>query len=330
MEKDKKVFCRCPIHSTAILPKERKAFFFMLEFRTITLADKPLVERYLALQNRIECNRNFATLFMWTGTHDQQLCEEDGWLYLKSRKAFYHPLGTGDIRRPIQQLLEYCYHQGKKLVIWGNNPLEQQELRAAFPDEFIFEEARDYYDYVYDAQRLATLSGKKLHSKRNHIYRFEDANPGWSFEPLGTHNLEEALHMNDKWCELNDCYKDESLQEEMCAVRCCFQNFEALELIGGLLRSPEHGVVAYSMASLLGTNAVDIHIEKAFYHIQGAYPLINREMVRYITTLYPQVTLVNREDDSGDAGLRKSKLSYYPDLLVQKDTAIWTRNKAVQ
>lgn len=295
----------------------------MLEFRTITIEDKPLVDRYLALRNRIECNRNFATLFMWTKIYDQKLCEEDGWLYLKSKDAFYHPLGTGDIHQPVEKMLEYCRAQGQELVIWGNSPRERLELEEAYPLEFSFREERDVYDYIYDAQKLATLAGKKLHGKRNHINRFEQDNPGWTFEPLGPHNLDDAYAMNAKWCELNDCQKTKGLREESCAVRSCFKNFEALGLIGGLLRTPEHGVVAYSMASLLGEHGVDVHIEKAFYTVQGAYPMINREMVRHIMALYPQVTLINREDDTGDEGLRKAKLSYYPDMLVEKATATW-------
>lgn len=302
---------------------QRKANLFMLEFRPITIEDKDLVERYLALRNRIECNRNFATLFMWAKIYDQQLCEQDGWLFIKSSDAFYHPMGEGDLRVAIDAMVEYCRQQDKKLIIWGNNPNERKELEELYPKEFEFVEMRDFYDYAYDAQKMASLAGKKLHGKRNHINRFVQDNPGWSFEPLTEENLDEALEMNRKWCEFNDCKKSEGLRDESCAVRRCFKYFKELGLVGGLLRTPEHGVVAYSMASLLGTHAVDVHIEKAFSNIQGAYPMINREMVRYLLTLYPHITLINREDDTGDEGLRKAKLSYYPELLVEKSTATW-------
>ena len=216
----------------------------MLEFKTITVEDKPLVDKYLALRNRIECNRNFATLFMWTPIYEQQLCEEDGWLYLKSKDAFYHPLGTGDIHRPVEKMLEYCKANGQQLVIWGNNPRERLELEEAYPLEFSFREERDFYDYVYDAQKLATLAGKKLHGKRNHINRFEQENPGWTFEPLTQQNLGDAYEMNTQWCKLNDCQQHEGLREEGCAVKRCLHNFEARGLSGGRVRPPPTGGVA--------------------------------------------------------------------------------------
>ena len=64
-----------------------------------------------------------------------------------------------------------------------------------------------------------------------------------------------------------------------------------------------------------------MHFEKADGAIQGAYAVINREMARMVRDRHPQVRWLNREDDLGLEGLRKAKLSYYPDLLLEKHTA---------
>ena len=37
-------------------------------------------------------------------------------------------------------------------------------------------------DYVYETEKLATLAGKKLHGKRNHINKFKKLYPDWSYE----------------------------------------------------------------------------------------------------------------------------------------------------
>ena len=65
-----------------------------------------------------------------------------------------------------------------------------------------------------------------------------------------------------------------------------------------------------------------IDVEKANPDIDGLYQIINRE---FLVSEFPDVDLVNREDDIGIEGLRRSKLSYYPCgfenkyILRQKD-----------
>ena len=79
--------------------------------------------------------------------------------------------------------------------------------------------------------------------------------------------------------------------------------------------------VAFSMGSFTAPGCFDVHFEKAYADVEGAYPVINRELARYIRRLYPDTQWFNREDDMGLEGLRKAKLSYYPDILLEKFTA---------
>jgi hypothetical protein len=81
-------------------------------------------------------------------------------------------------------------------------------------------------------------------------------------------------------------------------------------------------VMAFTMGNLIQPDTYDVNFEKAFAHIQGAYPMINREFARYIREKYPEVVYLNREDDMGLPGLRKAKESYHPDILLCKGTAI--------
>ena len=102
--------------------------------------------------------------------------------------------------------------------------------------------------------------------------------------------------------------------EELCAVRNCFENFSALGLRGGLLRV-DGRVVAYTMGLPLNSDTFIVHIEKAFSDVAGAYPMINREFAAHNCAAFKYV---NREDDVGDEGLRRAKLSYKPAILLEK------------
>ena len=180
---------------------------------------------------------------------------------------------------------------------------------------------------IYSAVDMITLKGKKFQSKRNFVSRFK-SNPEWSFEPITKENLHECRQMNEEWCKLYGCTKDQSLSQESCSVRCALKNFEALGLKGGLLRLAGK-VVAFSLGEMLNSDTFLVHIEKAFANIQGAYPTISREFLLYCSNLDGNdireadetkigFKYVNREDDAGDEGLRKAKLQYHPVFMLEK------------
>ena len=89
----------------------------------------------------------------------------------------------------------------------------------------------------------------------------------------------------------------------------------------GLLLMDKHQPIAMTMGSALSSTTFDIHFEKAVEDMDGAYAVINREFARYLKEKYPNLQWLNREDDLGLEGLRKAKLSYCPDRLVEKHWA---------
>ena len=123
--------------------------------------------------------------------------------------------------------------------------------------------------------------------------------------------------MNLQWCAAQECVSH-SLRNEGCAVESAFKNFFELGLRGAVLKAGGR-IVAYTIGSAVTDDTFVVHIEKAFADVQGAYPMINREFVRSLPENY---IYINREDDMGIEGLRKSKLSYYPDILLEVYTAI--------
>ena len=102
-------------------------------------------------------------------------------------------------------------------------------------------------------------------------------------------------------------------------MRQAFAHYFDLDLQGGLLRVGDRPV-AYTIGSRLTEDSYMVHFEKAFADVQGAYPMINQQFIQHISTQYQWI---NRQDDMGEEGLRKAKLSYYPAKILDKHIAYY-------
>ncbi len=197
----------------------------------------------------------------------------------------------------------------------------KKDLEELFPGHFQFEEDRDYWDYIYLAEKLATLSGKKLHGKRNHINRFIEEHT-WSFQPITREIVPACMDMLAQWTTANADQLYDGVEEEHVAIVRAFENFDALDLEGGALFSGDR-LIAFTIGEKIADDTFNIHFEKAYSDIQGAYPMVSREFVRQILARHPEIVYINREDDMGKENLRRAKLNYFPAFMVEKYTAIW-------
>lgn len=297
----------------------------MLPFKTIELSDREWIDPLLNIEQLESEEFSFSFSFIWRIPYHLKVARMDDYFLLLAdrleNQSYLFPTGRGDIRPVIQALREDAAMRGVPLRFHTLLGSQKEKLEAAFPGEFAVESSRDYADYIYDTNSLATLVGKKLHGKRNHINRFIENNPDWVYEPITADNIAECREMTRIWCEQVDCEDDDDLKKEACAIREAFINFEALGFKGGVLRVGGE-IVAYSLGDRLTDKVFMVHIEKAFSEIQGAYPMINQQFVLANCMDYP---FVNRQDDMGAPGLRQSKLTYQPVRIADKYMAVDTK-----
>jgi hypothetical protein len=123
--------------------------------------------------------------------------------------------------------------------------------------------------------------------------------------------------MLDKWMEINSDEKDPSLAYDDFATKIMLENFEYLGLKGGLI-CVDNEIAAFSIGEVLTEDTVVVHVEKAFTSIHGAYTIMNQQFVLNEAAEYKYI---NREEDMGVENLRKAKLSYQPDILLEKYNA---------
>ncbi len=278
-----------------------------LDFKKPTLSQKAAVDRFVREEDSLLCDQTFGNLFCWSATFDVGLAITPEGFVARWGKRVTLPIGPGR-----EALTRKLLDQGETVFL-GIDDRARCWLEETFPGIFTFTELRNSADYIYSRESLATLTGKKLAAKRNHIHYFEE-HFQWETRPIGPDNIAEVQAFNDEWCIQNNCQQNDSLQWEGCAVRRGLSHFEQLGY-RGLALYANGKICAFTYGEPLGKEGFCVHAEKADSRIRGAYPMINREFVR---SLPPEIQWINREDDTGDEGLRKAKLSYRPELLLMK------------
>ena len=309
-------------------------------FKDIELSDSAWIRELLSVPDFNSEDYCFTFQFLWKNTFKSKVARIGDIVLIQYNmgfgRSYLMPVGKADDWQ-VADLLSSLLSDDGKLVVYGVLPQQLDFFERHFSGKYTAELFRMGADYIYDAESLKTLRGKKYQSKRNFANGFRRLY-NWRFEPITEENVPECLEMNDEWCRRGGCSGDFWKNNEFCATRVALNNLKALGLDGGLLRVfpseqnpeiPEAGkVVAFSIAEKTNSNTLIVHIEKALTEYRGAYQAMSQEFLNYmdgvirerenLTEGAPAFTLVNREDDSGDENLRKAKLEYHPIEIKDK------------
>lgn len=286
-------------------------------WKSIELSDKEIIQSYYRQEKSRNCEFTFANNYLWAPHYEIRYAIIDDMLvFLSDEETFSvsFPLGQGNAKETIELLLSYFEEKGRPFKMHLVSPEQFARLEKWFPGKFQIAYNRDAADYVYESEKLITLSGKKLHGKRNHINKFKELYPDWSYEPITKENTAECIEMAQNWRAQNGCDENEEKSAEFCVTLNALKMREELGLRGGLLRA-DGRVVAFTLGEPGGEDIFVVHIEKAYPDVQGAYPMINQQFVEHECAAY---RYINREEDTGAEGLRKAKLSYYPVMMLEK------------
>lgn len=302
----------------------------MINFHTPTPADRPWIMDAVAKSEERASEYSFANLLLWASAFQQTVADYHGLLLVRVGVAegfgYFWPAGEGDIPAALEALEADANERGEPFRLVCLSAERVEELETLRPVEFEFTSHRDGWDYLYDIDKLSDLAGRKLHSKRNHCARFEDAVPGWTFAPMTQADLPECLALDEEWDrrsrEREGAEEAADMTLERKALLTAAQYFDQIGLEGGVLRDENGKLLAFTMGDPISADVFDVHFEKALDDVPGCYAVINREFARYLREKYPGLRYLNREEDMGIEGLRRAKESYYPDLMGEKHWAV--------
>ncbi len=285
-----------------------------LIFERITKENIAKIEERLKNYNGFSCEFTTANLLMWSEMYETAFAIQDDELYIRYKEKcgyFFALFGNGNVTEKIKKITEYCVENNFAPRISCNEDEIAEAYENLTKDYDIFKNESSA-EYIYLTEDLATLKGKKYHSKRNHISAF-DRQYNWTYEALTTKNAEEVLKLSLEWAADNFKNDTSSITTDRDGVKMLLDNMEQFSARGGIVRV-DGKAVAFCLGTPINEQVFDINFEKALPEYQGAYAVINREFAKTIT----EFKYINREDDLGLEGLRRAKLSYKPCKILNK------------
>lgn len=292
----------------------------MIVFRKASITDKKTVDSYVLEGSTDGSVYSFGSLFCWGSSYDIEIAEYGGFLLIRGKDSFgryyAYPSGKGDIKAVIEKIADLCAQESSELRFVQLLSQNKAELEELFPDTFDFSYNRDASEYVYSVENMANLPGKKFHGKKGHVNAFFRNHEDISCDPITKDNINECISIAKAWLSSRD--ESDELYAEFASIEKAVKYYGELEYIGAILYA-DGKAVAFTMGEKLKNNTFCTHFEKTLPDYRDAYPVINNGFTKLMLTSY---LYVNREEDTGTDGLRKAKLSYYPEFMVDKYSAV--------
>ena len=299
----------------------------IIKFKPIEKADKPIFDKFYRSRYYENGHLTFTNQYMWRKPYDIHWAVENDVLYTltkwQNKISMLQPIGAEDkMQESIAKIIEFFADNDgdKKVSIGGIDKYFAEELKK-FPDAKFEIAANDYnFDYVYLADDLINLAGRKYHSKKNHLNNFKNNYPMANYLPITKDIILKCKEELDDWYENKspELPNDPFLELERNAINEVLDNFCDFDLKGGAIEL-DGRIIAFAFGEQLNTDTAVIHVEKADPDIRGAYPAINQGVVAHE---WSEMKYINRQEDMGLEGLRKAKESYKPVKMIEKFNAV--------
>ncbi len=284
-----------------------------LSFKKIELEDKEIFDNYYKQTPQYSAYVSFVTLFGWRKIVDYDLAFKNGEIFIKffnktkKRNYFFMPQNTKD---SVKAAIETLLSENEIPDFYNITEKQKDIISELYGNKFSFERNRNGDNYIYTSESLAALSGKKLHSKKNKLNKFKKTYQ-YEYVKVDKTNVDECLSISKKWCE-RKC-RDNSDTADFTACEEVLNNLEKLNVKCGALKC-DNKIIAFSVGEKVAPDMAIIHYEKADTDYDGSYAAINNE---FIINEWSDIKYINREEDMGIEGLRKAKMAYCPEFMLE-------------
>jgi len=284
------------------------------DFKSVTLEDKKIFDKHYEKYPPIHSDNVFTTIISWMNYSNYHYTVIDNNLIIYSKingQIRFRPPSGKRKKDVFDQVIKLAQKQDSDYP-FGVIDLETKKWLEKTYQKLVFEEHQKYFDYVYLSSNLADLSGSNYSKIRNRLNKFK-RNYSYSTEKISSENMEDVRKFLDRWCLWKDCESDPLLENERKAIMYSMSHFFDLGLSGLVIRLDDN-IEALAVYEEMSPDTAIIHYEKASPDYDGIYKAINQETAKKLQNDYK---FINRESDMGLPGLRKAKMSYRPNHMVE-------------
>ena len=284
------------------------------DFIPIKLEDKPLFDKYYKEYPPSHSDYVFTSLISWMEYSKYKYLEFENNLIIMSQIEnnirFRPPIGKRK-KEVFDQVLKIAKQQETNCP-FGMIDFEAKKWMEQNYPKTIFKPHREYFDYAYLASNLAQLNGSAYSKIRNRLNKFKKKYL-YFVEHVTKENMDEVQEFLHRWCLWKDCESDPILENEKKAILYSIDHFFDLGLSGIAIRINDK-IEALSVFEKMNPDTAVVHYEKGSPDYDGIYKAINQQTAKI---LQKNVKYINRESDMNIPGLRKSKMSYRPDHMIE-------------
>ena len=280
------------------------------------------MEEYLALFELCgekSADYSFIGVWGWTEEWRHRWAFDDGLCWLSmvdgADPVYWAPVGDWN-RTDWLEIMRELFAPG---TVFERTPQALADIWTERLGERVsVEDQRSEWEYLYSYEAMASLSGNKMHKKKNLVSQFVKLYD-YVYSPICLQSIGGIRNMQQEWCEWRGCEESPGLMAENTAIARVLNQWENLPgILGGAL-SADGKTIAYTVAEDLGNGVVVIHFEKGLDTYKGVYQAINQMFLADT----PGFETVNREQDMGSPGIRKAKESYHPIGFLKKYRVHW-------
>lgn len=287
--------------------------------KTLTIENYKELSPFIKKAAYTEYNSNIVTMLMWTNMYEVsfEVFDQFAIVFTKMKNEdpiWFMPYCEPQYRKQaIDKMHSYSCEHHFSFELDSMTTEFKNWLMITYQDKFIVWDYYDAQDYIYERAQQEHLSGKKMQKRRNHYNAFLKQYAGrFEYRVLHSEHTSEIYEFLAFWQSQKG--EHEQIGVEDTGIRLLLSHMDELPLLCGGMYIDDK-LEAFTIASMLSADTIQIHVEKANRTIRGLYIAIVKQ---FLASLDPTIQYVNREDDMGLPTLRKAKNDMHPLYKIKK------------